>query len=378
MRDFYELLEIERNATSNEIKRAYRRQAKRYHPDLHPDDPESEQKFKEITAAYEVLIDEEKRSIYDKYGEEGLNGNFGTGNYADFADIFNDLFGFGDIFGGFGGFGGQTRRNPDAPRRGADLRAQLDITFKEAMHGVEKEISLKREENCKVCHGKKTENPDSIKTCPTCHGAGTVQHVTQSFMGRVVQNTTCPECHGLGSVIEEPCNECSGTGRESIRTRVNVRIPKGIDTGNVITITGEGNEGINGGSSGDLQVLINVKEDKFFKRRGSDLFVEVPITYSQAVLGDKIKVPAVDEVVEEQISRGTESGDVIRIIGKGAPYLQREGYGDLYATLKIHVPKNVSQEEEELLEKLMSLQGKNLEKSEKSFFGKIKDFFDER
>lgn len=374
MRDFYEILEVERNATSNDIKRAYRKKAKLYHPDLHPDDEEAEKKFKEVTAAYEVLIDENKRRVYDQYGEEGLKGNMGSGNFGDFGDIFDDLFGFGDIFGGFNS---QTRRrDPNRPIRGEDIQTQIDITFKEAMEGVEKEITVTREENCKTCNGKKTENPDSKKTCPTCHGSGTVQQVTNSFLGRVVQNSTCPDCHGEGVIIEEPCSACNGTGRERKRRRINVSIPKGVDNRNIMPLRGQGNEGKNGGSSGDLLIVINVKPDKFFKRKGSDLFIEIPITYAQAVLGDKIKVPTINGIVEKQIERGTESGDVIKIKEKGAPHLNREGYGDLYATLNIHVPKNVSKEEEELLEKMMEIQGKSLEKSEKGFFSKIKDFFD--
>lgn len=370
MRDYYEILGVDRNASLNEIKRAYRKQAKQYHPDLNPGNEEAEKKFKELTSVYEVLSDEDKRSIYDRYGEEGLKGNIGSGSYSGFGDIFDDLF---DIFGGFGG---TTRRNPNAPRKGSDIQTAVNITFKEAMTGVQKEIKINREENCKVCHGKKSENPESVHTCNTCHGTGVVQKVSQSFMGQMVQTVTCPECHGSGQSVEDPCKACKGTGRETNRKTIKINIPKGVDTGSVISLTSQGNEGFNGGPAGDLLIFIEVKEDEFFKRRGSDLFIELPITYSQAVLGDKIKIPTISEIVEENIPKGTESGDILTIKGKGAPFLQREGNGDLYVTLKIHVPKKVSDEEEKLLVELLKLQGKHVEKSEKGLLDRIKGFFD--
>lgn len=370
MRDFYDILGVDRNASTSDIKRAYRQQAKKYHPDLNPGDEEAEHKFKEATSAYEVLVDEDKRNIYDRYGEDGLRGDIGSGSYSGFGDIFEDLF---DIFGGFGG---QARRNPNAPTIGSDIQTRVDITFKEAMFGVEKEVRIQREEICKTCNGTKSENPDSIKTCPTCHGTGSVRTVTQSFMGQVMQTMTCPECGGAGTIVEEPCKDCSGSGREHVRKTIKVNIPKGVDTGSVISIQGEGNHGQNGGPAGDLLIFINVEEDEFFKRRGSDLFIEIPISYPQAVLGDKIQIPTITEIVEERIPKGTESGHVIKIKGKGAPFLQRNGHGDLYATLKIHVPKEVSDEEEELLEQLSSLHGKDLEKNNKSLLSKIKDLFD--
>lgn len=370
MRDFYDILGVDRNASTSEIKRAYRKKAKKYHPDLHPGDEEAEHMFKEVTSAYEVLVDEDKRNIYDRYGEDGLNGNIGSGSYSGFGDIFDDLF---DIFGGFGS---QSRRSPNAPIVGSDIQAGVNITFKEAMFGVEKEVRIQREEECKTCDGHKTENPESVRTCPTCHGTGTVRQVTQSFMGQVMQTMTCPECGGLGEIIDEPCRDCGGSGREHVRKSIKINIPKGVDTGSVISLQGEGNHGYNGGPAGNLLLFINVEEDEFFKRRGSDLFIEIPISYPQAVLGDTIQIPTITEIVEEKIKRGTQSGEVIKIKGKGAPFLQREGFGDLYVTLNIHVPKDVSKDEEDILEKLSKLQGKELEKTKKSILGKIKDLFD--
>lgn len=371
MRDYYEILGVDRDATLSEIKRAYRKQAKQYHPDLHPGDEEAEKKFKELTSVYEVLSDEDKRNIYDRYGEEGLKGTMGSGSYSGFGDIFDDLF---DIFGGFGG---QSRRNPNAPMQGSDIQIGVRISFKEAMQGVEKEVKIHREETCKKCDGKKSENPESVHTCPTCNGRGSVQRVSNSFMGQVVQNVTCPECHGSGTIIDEPCSECSGTGRENTRKTIKVNIPKGVDTGSIISLSGQGNHGINNGPPGDLLIFVEVEKDKHFQRRGNDLFIEIPISYSQAVLGDKIKIPTLNGIEEEQLPRGTESGDVITLKGKGAPVVRREGmFGDLYVTLKIHVPKNVSNEEEKLLEELLVIQGKEIEKSSKSILDRIKDFFD--
>lgn len=371
MRDFYDILGVDRNASTDEIKRAYRQKAKKYHPDLNPGDDKAEKMFKEVTSAYEVLVDEDKRNIYDRYGEDGLQGNMGSGSYSGFGDIFDDLF---DIFGG--GFSGQARRNPNAPTVGSDVQIRVSITFEEAMFGTDKNVRITRRENCKTCKGKKTENLDSIKTCPTCHGSGTVRRVTQSFMGQVMQTTTCPDCRGTGQIIEEPCKDCGGSGLEDVRKTIKITIPKGVDNGSIITLQGEGNQGTNGGPSGNLLIFISVEEDEFFKRRGSDLFVEIPISYPQAVLGDKIQIPTIYGLEEKEIKRGTESGDIIKIRGKGVPYLRREGNGDLYATLKIHVPKDVSEEEEDLLKKLSQLQGKELEKSNKGFFAKIKDLFD--
>ncbi len=371
MRDYYELLGVDRDATLAEIKRAYRKQAKQYHPDLNPGDDEAEKKFKELTAAYEVLSDEDKRNIYDRYGEEGLKGTMGSGSYTGYGDIFEDLF---DIFGGFGS---QRRRNPNAPVQGSDIQVGLRISFKEAMQGVEKEVKVQREETCHTCHGKKTENPDSVHTCPTCHGSGSVQTVQNSFMGRVVQNMTCPECRGSGKIIDEPCSTCHGSGKEKVKKTIKVNIPKGVDTGSVISLSGQGNEGINNGPPGNLLIFIEVEQDKDFSRRGNDLYIEIPISYSQAVLGDIIKIPTLNGLEEERIPRGTDSGHVITLKGKGAPVLQREGrFGNLYATLKIHVPKNVSNEEEKLLEELLVIQGKDIEKSSKGLLDRIKDFFD--
>lgn len=372
MRDFYEILGVDKNADLNEIKRAYRKQAKAYHPDLNPGNEEAEKKFKELTSAYEVLSDEDKRSIYDRYGEDGLKGNMGSGSYSGYGDIFEDLF---DIFGGFGS-SSRRYRNPNAPTRGTNIQVGLKISFKEAMQGTEKELKIQKDVVCKTCNGKKTENPDSVHTCLRCHGSGTINHVQNSILGQMVQTVICPDCNGTGEIIDEPCKNCNGTGREKVNKTIKVKIPKGVDNGSIINLAGEGNEGKNSGPAGDLLIYLEVEEDQVFRRQGQHLFMEMPISYSQAVLGDKINIPTINGIVEEKIPKGTQSGDILTIKGKGAPILRSNSYGNLYVTFNIHVPKNVSDEEERLLKELMKLQGKELEKSEKSIFEKIKDFFD--
>ncbi len=370
MRDFYEILNVDRDASLNDIKRSYRKLAKDCHPDLNPDDPDCEARFKEITTAYEVLVDEDKRQIYDRYGEDGLNGNIGSGSYSGFGDIFNDIF---DMFGGFGGSSYSTR-NPNGPMDGADIGTHVNLTFKEAMFGVEKEIQISREEDCHVCHGQKTEKPESKHTCPTCDGTGQVRQITNSFLGQMVRMTTCTTCGGSGEIIDDPCKECHGSGREKVSKKIKINIPAGVDNGTLMTIRSEGHKGINGGYPGDVMVQIGVQADEVFTRRGNDLFVEIPISYTQAVLGDTIKVPTINEVIDYNIPNGTESGRVFKISGKGAPKLQRNGFGDLYATVKINVPKKVSKEEKKLLEKLMEHNGEFRQETDKGFFDKIKDF----
>lgn len=374
--DYYELLGISRESGDAEIKSAYRKLAMKYHPDRNPGDTKAEEKFKEITKAYEVLIDKEQRQIYDIYGEEGVsNGGFGGQRaYHDFSDIFGEVF--ADIFGG-GGFSYNSRDDINRPRVGSDIRISLDLSFKEAMEGVEKEVSFKREEDCSVCHGEKTTKPESKKICPSCQGTGTVRHVSNSLFGQLVQETRCPQCHGEGYLIEEPCETCSGTGRQEFRKTLKLTIPKGVDTDNIMTLRGEGNAGTNGGPAGSLIVHISVEEDEYFKRRGENLYIDIPISYSTAVLGGKVKIPTLSEIKEEKISKGTESGTVISLKGYGAPVVNTKRRGDLYARLNIQVPKNVSDKERDLLEELREIQSGDLEEEENGIFKRIRDFFNE-
>lgn len=371
MEDFYELLGVSRDASDSEIKSAYRKKAMKYHPDRNPDDKVAEEKFKEATKAYETLIDPESRQIYDVYGEDGLSGGMGGQRaYQDFGDIFGDIF---DIFGGgFGGFG--SRSDINRPRVGSDVRLSLDLSFIDAMKGAKKEISYRREEDCRVCDGEGTTNKDSKKTCPTCSGTGVVQHVSQSFLGQMVQQVTCPECNGSGEIIEEPCDNCGGDGREIVSKTLKVTVPAGVDNGQIMTLRHEGNKGYNGGPAGDLIIYFNVEESKYFKRRGSDLFIEIPISYSQAVLGGSIEVPTIDELLTVDIPKGITSGEELTVRGKGAPIVNSDRRGDLHVILNIHVPKKVSDKERELLEQLGEAQGVTIEE-EKGFFDKIKEFF---
>ena len=374
--DFYEMLGVQRDATEQEIKSAYRKKAMKYHPDRNPGDKTAEEKFKDATKAYETLIDPERRQIYDVYGEDGLSGSGMGGQraYQDFGDIFGDIF---DIFGGgFGGFGG-GQTDPNRPRVGSDIRVSIQLSFLEAMKGVEKEVSYRREEDCSVCEGEGTTNPDSKKTCPTCEGSGVVQHVTQSFLGQMVQQVTCPECKGTGTIIEEPCSNCDGESREMRSKTLKINIPAGVDNGQMMTLRGEGSKGYNGGPAGNLIIFFQVEESEYFERRGSDLYIEIPISYSQAVLGGTIEVPTIDEVIETKIPSGTNCGDTVRLRKKGAHIINSKDRGDLYVVLKIHVPKKVSGQERTILEELGEVQGGTIEK-EKSFLSRVKEFFHDK
>lgn len=376
MRDFYEILEVQRNATSAEIKKSYKKLAKKYHPDLNPDDKEAENKFKEINIAYEVLSDENKRENYDRYGEDGIKGDF-SGGFGGFGDIFGDIF---DIFSGGGFSSSESYENrKDVPVQGADIRVEVNLDFREAVFGVEKKISIRRQEECKTCHGKGTENESSIHTCEKCHGTGQMKVQSSSPFGRVVRVVACDECSGTGEIIENPCKKCHGTGKETANRKINVKIPAGVDNNTVITMQAEGHSGENGGPNGDLYIYLNVKEDSVFKRYGNDLYLEMPISYVDAVLGGTIKVPTLTELIDFEIPKGTQGGTKFKIKSEGVPYVKREGKGDLYIIVDIIVPKKVSDEQKELLEDLRN-KGSNgndeIKKERKGFFEKFKEFFE--
>lgn len=375
LRDFYEILEIERSSSQEEIKSSYRKLAKKYHPDLNPDDKEAQEHFKEINLAYEVLSDDNKRQIYDTYGEEGLKGNMGQGGFGGFSDIFGDLF---DIFGGGFSSGYDTPYEDfrKRPVRGSDIRADITIEFKEAVFGTEREINIKRSETCEHCHGEGAEPGTEKKTCDKCKGTGKMKTVRQSAFGRFMQVEPCDKCKGTGEIIEDPCKECKGIGKKVVTKKINVKIPKGIDDKMVISLKGEGNAGDNGGEKGDLYVYVNVKEDKIFKRSGNNIYIELPITYSDAVLGGKIKVPTLTSIVDYDIPAGTSSGTTFKIKGEGVPFIKREAKGDLYFRVDIHVPRKISDEEREILEKLRLHEGKEITKERKTFFDKVKEIFE--
>ncbi|MGI5949524.1 molecular chaperone DnaJ [Peptoniphilus sp.] len=375
MRDFYEILGVDKKAQLNEIKSAYKKLAKKYHPDLNPGDKEAEAKFKEVSYAYEVLSDEKKRQIYDTYGEDGLNGNVGgSQGFGGFSDIFDDIF---DIFGGSSRSSRYSYGDAkDIPQKGADLRVEVSLEFFEAIFGTEKEISVKIDEECSHCHGEKMEPGTSKHTCEKCNGTGQVSSAQNTPFGRFVRTSTCDECHGTGEIIEEPCKVCHGKGKVSKTKKVKVKIPAGVDSGNIIPLIEQGSVGENGGPKGDIYVYIRVKSDPVFKREGNDIYINIPISYPDAVLGAKIKVPTLKKLVDYEIPKGTQGGTVFKLKGEGVPYVNRENKkGDLYFKVNIIIPKEVTKDQRELLEQLRDKEPEVTE-NKKSFLDKLKDLFD--
>ncbi|MGN0699905.1 MAG: molecular chaperone DnaJ [Oscillospiraceae bacterium] len=378
-RDYYEVLGLQKGASDEEIKKAYRKMAKKYHPDLNPDDPDAEEKFKEVNEANQVLSDPEKKAKYDQFGFAGVDPSYGAGaggyggmDGVDLGDIFSD------IFGGFGGFGGSTRSaNPNAPRRGSDLPIKLDISFMEACKGVEKEINVTRIEVCDECLGTGAKKGTSPKNCPDCGGTGSVNVQQRTMFGTMMTRKTCTRCSGRGKIIETPCPKCSGRGTISAKKTISVNVPAGIDTGVTLNVRGQGNAGTNGGSRGDLKVRVSVREDPVFRREDYNIWVDVPITYMQAALGATIDVPTIDGTVEMKIAAGTQPGSVLRLRGKGVQKLQRaEGdRGDQMVRVNVEIPKNLNKKQKDALEAFeATLEDSNYEKRS-SFFSKLKDMF---
>lgn len=372
MRDFYEILEVDRKASQDEIKKSYKKLAKKYHPDLNPGDEEAEARFKEVNVAYEILSDETKRQNYDVYGEDGINGGFESGGFGGFSDIFGDIF---DIFGGGSGGFRSSQGKYNGPIKGDDIRYDITLDFREAVFGVEKEITLRVKENCHVCGGTGAEKGSEKKTCDKCNGTGQVRVETNSAFGRFVKVVPCDKCGGTGEIIEKPCKHCHGTGKEVINKKVKVKIPAGVDNNTIVSMKGQGHAGENGGPNGDLFVYISVREDSVFKRNGFDLHLHMPITYMDAVLGADIKVPTLTELTDYKIPAGTSGGTTFKLKGKGVPYVKREGKGDLYFTVDIIVPKKVTSEQKELLEKLRDKSNNSVQEN-KSLLDKFKEFFE--
>lgn len=370
-RDYYEVLGVSKGASGDEIKKAFRKMSKKYHPDLHPGDKEAEEKFKEVNEAYQVLSDDEKRQRYDQFGHAGVDGNagFGGGGFNggfDFGDL-GDIF--GDFFGGFGG-GGRARRN--GPRRGSDLSQYINLTFEEAAFGCKKKINITSNERCEECGGSGAKKGTQPVTCPQCNGTGQVQQRRQTMFGFTNVVSECPSCHGKGKIIKEPCPSCRGTGRIRKNKTIEVNIPAGIDTDQVMRIQGAGNAGENGGPNGDLQLVIKVKPHQLFKRSGFDVNVVFPITFVQAALGATLKVPTIHGIVEYDIPEGTQTNTRFRLKGKGIPVLNGRGTGDEYVTVTVEVPKNLSQKQKELLREFD--EDKNYTKK-KSFMDKMREAF---
>ncbi len=349
-RDYYEVLGVNKGATGDEIKKAFRKMSKKYHPDLNPGDKTAEENFKEVNEAYQVLSDDEKRQRYDQFGHAGVDGNagFGGGGFGgfdmgDFGDIFGDIFG-----GGFGGFGGgRSRRN--GPRRGSDLTEYISLTFMEAAFGCKKKVNITKTETCDECHGTGAKKGTQPVTCSHCNGTGQVQQRRQTMFGFSNVITECPTCHGKGKIIKEACSACRGTGSVRKNKTVEVNIPAGIDNDQVMRIGGAGNSGVNGGPAGDLQLVIRVKPDEIFKRDGFDVNVTFPISFTQAALGATLKVPTIHGVVEYELPEGTQPNTRFRLRGKGIPVLNGRGNGDQYVTVTVEVPKNLNAKQKELL-----------------------------
>ena len=377
-RDFYEVLGVPKNASEDEIKKAYRKLAKKYHPDLNPGDKEAEAKFKEVNEAYEVLSDRDKRARYDQFGHAGVDPNYGAGAAGGGSPFGQDID-LGDIFSSFfgGGFGGGRRQNPNAPRRGADTEAVLTISFEEAAKGCTKKVTYQNIDTCKECGGSGAQKGTSPKTCPTCNGTGQV-HINQRTPFGVMQTSrTCDRCGGSGRIIDNPCRACSGNGRVRASKTVEVTIPAGINDDQVLNVPRHGNAGINGGPAGDLHVYISVRPHTIFERRGDDIWCEMPLTFTQAALGAEVTVPTLDGKVAYTVHEGTQPGDVFKLKGKGVPHLNGRGRGDQFVKVTIEVPKNLSSRQKEILREFdQQAEEKNYQKR-KGFFDKIKELFGE-
>lgn len=364
-RDYYEVLGVSKTATDDEIKKAYRTLAKKYHPDVCKE-PDAEAKFKEVQEAYEVLSDSTKRQQYDQFGHDGPMGgtgfdgfNFNGGGFGGFEDIFSSFFG--------GGSRSQTR---NGPARGRNIKTSITLTFEEAAFGVEKEITLNKLETCKDCSGTGAMSGKDIETCPKCHGRGRVIVEQNSFFGRVQTETTCPNCNGKGKIIKNKCTTCHGEGRIKTVSKLKVRIPSGVEDEQTLTVSGKGEAGPNGGMNGDLYININVKPHDLFERDGVNLYMEMPITFSQAALGDSVEVPTLDGKCLLKIPSGTQTGTKFRLPGKGIKNGRTGETGNLYVIVKIITPTKLSSEQKELFKKLSKTNEKN-----ETIFEKIKNFF---
>ena len=370
-RDYYEVLGIQKGASEDEIKKAYKKLARKYHPDMNPGDKEAEEKFKEVNEANEVLSDPEKKARYDQFGFAGVDPNYGAGARGgaygggfDFGDL-------GDIFGSFfgGGFGGQ-RRNPNAPQRGESIRASVSISFTEAAFGCEKSVTIERSEQCPTCKGSGCAPGTTPEICPDCHGSGTVQTRRQTPMGVFASNGPCRKCGGTGRLIHQPCSDCRGSGAVRKRRTIKVNIPAGIDHGQTISLRGQGGAGKNGGPAGDLLITIMVQPHEIFRRDGVDVFCEAPITFTQAALGAELEIPTIDGKVKYSIPEGTQTGTVFRLKGKGVPVLNGRGRGDQYVTVVIETPRSLNKEQKEALRRFSETLGENNYEKRKSFFKK--------
>lgn len=371
-RDFYEVLGVKKGASEDELKKAYRKLAKENHPDLHPGDKECEARFKEINEAYEVLSDPDKRAKYDQFGHAAFDPSqgFGGGGFGGFEGFggFGDIF--SDIFGGGFGFGGGGGRNPNAPRKGDNLRATVNIKFEEAAFGVKKDVFVSKIEQCPDCKGTGCAEGTTAEVCPDCKGTGTVMSTKRTPFGMVQSSEQCPKCKGRGKIIHSPCKTCRGMGSVRRQHKVSVSIPAGIDDGQTISLKGQGNAGLNGGPAGDLLITVLVQPHARFERDGASILLDQEISFAQAALGAEVEVPTLDGKVKLNIPEGTQSGTTFRLKGKGVPFLRNGGRGDQFVTVKVAVPKGLSSAQKDALRQYAQTMGETVE--QKNIFGKRK------
>jgi molecular chaperone DnaJ len=370
-RDYYEVLGVSKNATKDEIKKAYRKLSKQYHPDINKA-PDAAEKFKEIKEAYEVLSDDQKRAHYDQFGHTDPNQGFGGFGGADFD--FGGFGGFEDIFSSF--FGGTRRRDPNAPRAGADLQYTMTLTFEEAAFGKETDIEIPREETCDTCHGSGAKPGTKKETCSHCRGTGQISIEQATPFGRIVNRRTCHHCGGTGQFIKEKCTTCGGSGRVKKRKKIHVKIPAGIDDGQQLRVAGQGEAGINGGPPGDLYIVFRVEPHEFFERDGDDIYCEIPLTFAQAALGDEIEVPTLHGKVKLKIPAGTQTGTKFRLKGKGVPNVRGYGQGDQHIIVRVVTPTKLTEKQKQLLREFDRLSDQSTQHgTHGSFFDKMKKAF---
>ncbi|PFG05644.1 molecular chaperone DnaJ [Bacillus sp. es.034] len=370
-RDYYEILGVGKDASKDEMKKAYRKLSKKYHPDINKE-ADADEKFKEISEAYEVLSDDQKRAQYDRFGHtdpnQGFGGgaDFGGGGFGGFEDIFNTFF---------GGGGGGRRRDPNAPRQGADLQYTMSLTFEEAVFGKETEIEIPREEECDTCHGSGAKPGTKVNTCSHCNGSGQLNVEQNTPFGRIVNRRVCHYCNGTGKQIKEKCSTCGGAGKVQKRRKIAVKIPAGIDDGQQLRVTGQGEPGINGGPAGDLYVVFHVRSHDFFERNGDDIYCEMPVTFAQAALGDEIEVPTLHGKVKLKVPAGTQTSTRFRLKGKGVPNVRGYGTGDQHVQVKVVTPSKLTDKQKQLLREFADISGQVPDEQHESFFDKVKKAF---
>ncbi|PLR93810.1 molecular chaperone DnaJ [Bacillus sp. T33-2] len=367
-RDYYEVLGVSKGASKEEIKKAYRKLSKTYHPDINKE-PGADEKFKEVKEAYEVLSDEQKRAHYDQFGHADPNQGFGGADFGGFG-------GFEDIFNTFFGGGGSRRRDPNAPRQGADLQYTMTLSFEEAVFGKETDIEIPREETCDTCHGSGAKPGTKVETCRHCHGSGQLNIEQNTPFGRIVNRRVCNHCNGTGKEIKEKCPKCSGTGKVNKRRKIHVKIPAGVDDGQQLRVAGKGEPGINGGPDGDLYIVFHIRQHEFFERDGDDIYCEMPVTFVQAALGDEIEVPTVHGKVKLKVPAGTQTGTKFRLRGKGVPNVRGYGTGDQHVIVRVVTPTKLSEKQKQLLREFADISGQMpLGEHEEGFFSKVKRAF---